>query len=180
MFIFASRCVVDVCRLFFSKRFPHFTLHKTTPRLAHTSLSELFYLFRDKQLSFTAAAGGLILVLPSPRVDMLSSSFCFFLAALNYILASIQLFSYYSNFLVIRRKPAAFFPRFLAESHTSTQLLQPFRKFDRPSRFHFCCCYCCHYWNGNNPLFALGMHCLHRCPWSSSSCPAASRRPGQW
>lgn len=111
MFIFASRCVVDVCRLF-SKRFPHFTLHKTTPRLAHTSLSELFYLFRDKQLSFTAAAaaaGGLILVLPSPRVDMLSSSFCFFLAALNYILASIQLFSYYSNFLVIRRKPAAFF-----------------------------------------------------------------------
>lgn len=111
MFIFASWCVVDVCRLFFSKHFPHFTLHKTTPRLAHTSLSELFYLFHDKQLSFTAAAaaGGLILVLPSPRVDMLFSSFCFFLAALNYILASIQLFSYYSNFLVIRRKPAAFF-----------------------------------------------------------------------
>lgn len=153
MFMFASRCAVDACRLFFRNAFLT-SLYTRPPRLAHTSHSELFYLFRDKQLSFTAAAaaaGGLILVLPSPRVDMLSSSFCFFFAALNYILASIQLFSYYSNFLVIRRKPAAFFPRFLAESHTSTQLLQPFRKFCRPSRFHFCCFYCCHYWNGNNP-----------------------------
>lgn len=83
MFIFASRCD-ERRKIFETLSSLHFT---QDPRLAHTHLflflSELFYLFRDKQLSFTAAARRRSdSRLPSPRVDMLSSFCSVFLAAL--------------------------------------------------------------------------------------------------
>lgn len=93
----------------------HVTSHTTsellalTSHLLHSSLSLSLpsshsdlscSIFHDKQLFFTAP----VLLLPllrylaSTHAPRYASSFSSFSVALNYILASIQLFSYYSNF----------------------------------------------------------------------------------
>lgn len=157
MFIFASRCVLLNVEIFSSKRL---TSRYTTPTqpLSISLSTVLFYLFHDKQLSFTAAttAAGHHHVSIGALSSFLSSSL------LHYAIFWLR-FNYFHIILISSSSHASdFFPASLSSSSS--------RFVDSAGKFHCCC----HYWNGNNP-FALG----HRCPWSSSSSHHRRRRPAR-